>query len=93
MHPVSEAILTETRRQFFGKVAKGIGGLALASLMADDHDALALTQDDAPFGGLPVLPHFAPKAKRCIYLHMMGAPPQMDLLDYKPEPARSRCVG
>ena len=35
-------------------------------------------------GGLPHLPHFAPTAKRCIYLHMMGAPPQMDLLDYKP---------
>ena len=35
-------------------------------------------------GGLPGLPNFAPKAKRAIYLHMVGAPPQMDLLDYKP---------
>jgi hypothetical protein len=35
-------------------------------------------------GGLPGLPHFAPKAKRAIYMHMVGAPPQMDLFDYKP---------
>jgi hypothetical protein len=33
---------------------------------------------------LPGLPHFAPTAKRAIYLHMVGAPPQMDLFDYKP---------
>ena len=83
MHPVKQAILNETRRQFFGQVAKGIGGLALSNLMADD--LLALKQDTQSFGGLPSLPHFAPKAKRCIYLHMMGAPPQMDLLDYKPK--------
>ena len=83
MHPVKEAIQAETRRQFFGKVAMGVGGLALSSLMAED--AFAAPQDAASFGGLPSLPHFAPKAKRCIYLHMMGAPPQMDLLDYKPK--------
>ena len=35
-------------------------------------------------GGLPTLPHFAPKAKRAIYLHMVGGPSQMDLYDYKP---------
>ena len=83
MHPVKDAILAETRRQFFGKVAMGVGGLALSNLMADD--AFGLAQDGQSFGGLPSLPHFAPKAKRCIYLHMMGAPPQMDLLDYKPK--------
>ena len=33
---------------------------------------------------LPDLPHFAPKAKRLIYLHMNGAPSQIDLFDYKP---------
>ena len=83
MHPVKEAILNETRRQFFGQVAKGIGGLALSNLMAEE--LFAQPQDTQAFGGLPTLPHFAPKAKRCIYLHMMGAPPQMDLLDYKPQ--------
>jgi len=82
MHPFKEAIRAETRRQFFGKVATGIGGLALANLLAED--TFALPQQGDSVGGLPDLPHFAPKAKRCIYLHMMGAPPQMDLLDYKP---------
>ena len=84
MHPYKEAIRAETRRQFFSKSAKGIGGLALANLLADDLYALP-GQGGEVVGGLPSLPHFAPKAKRCIYLHMMGAPPQMDLLDYKPK--------
>ena len=68
MHPSDEAVLAETRRQFFGRGARGIGGMALASAM----------------GQSATLPHFAAKAKRCIYLHMVGAPPQQDLLDYKP---------
>jgi hypothetical protein len=38
-----------------------------------------------PRAGLPELPHFAPKAKRAIYLFMAGAPSQMDLFDYKPK--------
>jgi len=82
MHPSEEAIRTETRRQFFARGAKGIGGIALANLLAEE--GLGASKGEAAFGGLPGLPHFAPKAKRCIYLHMMGAPPQMDLLDYKP---------
>ena len=86
MHPLKAlkgAILAETRRQFFGKLAKGIGGIALANLFAED--GFGMPRQDESFGGLPSLPHFAPKAKRCIYLHMMGAPPQMDLLDHKPK--------
>ncbi len=82
MNPVHQAIQTETRRQFFARKAKGIGGIALASLMADE--AKASKGGGERVGGLAGLPHFAPKAKRCIYLHTMGAPPQMDLLDYKP---------
>ncbi len=82
MHPHQEAILTETRRHFFLRGAKGIAGIALGSLLAED--LLAIGGEAGVVGGLPHLPHFAPKAKRCIYLHMMGAPPQMDLLDYKP---------
>ena len=81
MHPSDEAVLTETRRQFFGRSAKGLGNLALFSLLAENSKA------DTPksaVGGLPGLPHFAPKAKRAIYLHMLGAPPQMETFDYKP---------
>ena len=83
MHPSEEAVLVETRRQFFARGARGIGGIALATLLAEN--GLAFSKGEQPFGGLPGLPHFAPKAKRCIYLHAMGAPPQMDLLDYKPK--------
>ena len=82
MDPVQQVIRTETRRQFFSRQAKGIGGIALATLMAND--ARASKAPEARTGGIPGLPHFAPKAKRCIYLHTMGAPPQIDLLDYKP---------
>src|ERR1044072_9677989 len=46
--------------------------------------AEAATEKES-IGGVPGLPHFPPKIKRAIYLHMVGAPPQMDLLDYKPK--------
>src|SRR3954452_24885627 len=61
-----------TRRHFFQSGAAGIGIPALASLLQADT------------GGLQGLPHFAPKAKRVIYLHQSGAPSQLDLFDYKP---------
>ena len=60
-----------TRRHFFSRTATGIGTAALSSLL---HAA----------GGLPGLPHFAPKAKRVIYLFQSGGPSQMELFDYKP---------
>jgi len=68
------------RRQFFAKGAQGIGALALASLLGGKATAQAGTAT----GAIPGLPHFAPKAKRCIYLHLVGAPPQMETWDYKP---------
>jgi uncharacterized protein (DUF1501 family) len=82
LDPSDEAVLAETRRQFFGRGARGLGSLALFSLLAEQ-EAKAKT-DPPAVGGLPGLPHFAPKAKRAIYLHMLGAPPQMDIFDYKP---------
>ena len=75
---VNAAVAAETRRQFFARGARGLGTMALASLMQRDA-AIA-----APTLGLPGLPHFPPTAKRAIYLHLVGAPPQMDLFDYKP---------
>ena len=78
MHPSDKAVLNETRRQFFGHGARGLGIAALASLMGERLPGASTTP------GLPGLPHFAPKAKRAIYLHLVGAPPQIDLLDYKP---------
>ncbi len=70
--------LSLTRRHFFSRTAAGIGGAALASLL--DPQLLS-----ARIGGLAGIPHFAPKAKRVIYLHQSGAPSQLDLFDYKPK--------
>jgi uncharacterized protein (DUF1501 family) len=80
LHPTPEAVLAETRRQFFARGARGIGSIALASLLKAEQTR----QTKAAVGGLPSLPHFAPKAKRAIYLHMLGAPPQLETFDYKP---------
>jgi len=82
MHPYDEAVLLETRRQFFGHAARGLGIAALATMMGEHWAAASGIK---PAGGLPGLPHFAPKAKSAIYLHMVGAPPQMDLFDFKPQ--------
>jgi hypothetical protein len=68
-----------TRRHFFRRGASGIGVVALGSLLNSE-----LFADASATGGLPGLPHFAPKAKRVIYLHQSGAPSQIDLFDYKP---------
>ena len=84
MHPEEQYIQNITRRHFFGKGALGLGTAALASLMSPTLQA-ADAQSSLGNRGLPGLPHFAPKAKRAIYLFMAGAPCQMDLLDYKPE--------
>ncbi|GIT67978.1 MAG: hypothetical protein Ct9H300mP25_14500 [Acidobacteriota bacterium] len=85
MDPVRELFSLKRDDSFLEKGFQRYWGVALSSLLAGDDAAFALpTLVKTATGGLPSLPHFAPKAKRCIYLHMMGAPPQMDLLDYKP---------
>ena len=85
MNPIAERQAFLTRRQFFGRTAVGIGTAALASLLGED---LAKAGDAAPvrqgMGGLPGLPHFPPKVKRVIYLLQNGAPPHLDMFDYKP---------
>jgi len=82
MDPVSERHLAITRRQLFGQAGAGVGLAALASLFGTEHGARAGT---LPVGGVPSgLPHFAPKARRIIYLTQSGAPSQVDLFDYKP---------
>ncbi|GIW82161.1 MAG: sulfatase [Gemmatales bacterium] len=83
MGPIEEYIQLETRRQFFGRCALGLGTAALLSLLQEEY--LRAATGNAARGGLPDLPHFTPKAKRVIYLFMSGAPSQMDLFDYKPK--------
>ena len=77
----NESQLLQTRRDFFTSGRNLLGGAALASLLGE-----AFTQQaQAAASGKAPGPHFAPKAKRVIYLHMVGGPAQMDLFDYKPE--------
>jgi Protein of unknown function (DUF1501) len=83
MHPSDRAVLNETRRQFFSRGARGLGVAALATLLAEKNTALGAPTLET-HGGLAGLPHFPPKAKRAIYLHMVGAPPQLETYDYKP---------
>ncbi len=74
-------LLNVNRRHFLGKAAAGIGGIALGSLLMPDlfGGKKDLTE------GLPLgVPHFAPKAKRVIYMFQNGAPSQLESFDYKP---------
>ena len=75
-----------TRRRFLELSSSGIGAAALATLYNED----LLAQVPNAVGGLPGLPHFAPKAKRIIYLFQSGAPSQHELWDYKPKLADLR---
>ena len=65
---------TYSRRRFLQRFGLGLGGLALNDLLAAE----------APGGGVLGTSHFAPKAKRVIFLFQSGGPSQMDLFDYKP---------
>ena len=78
---LSEYGLNLTRRHFFGRTAHGLGVAAMANLLT--RDGFAQTSN-ATNTGLPGLPHFAPKAKRVIYLFQSGAPSHLDLFDFKP---------
>jgi hypothetical protein len=94
LDPFQEREQFLTRRRFFGKAAAsmglGFGALAMNSLLSRELGALAGPllggQPNAAAGSSKLLlgPHFKPKAKRVIYLHMEGAPSQLDLYDYKP---------
>ncbi len=81
MHPLLQHQLLATRRQFFGHSGLRLGGLALTWLLGQEQ---ARASAPSPHPALPGLPHFPPKAKRLLYLHMNGAPSQIDLWDHKP---------
>jgi len=83
---MTDISLELTRRQLFGMSAQGIGVAALASLLGPDLLASGgAGQEAAAKGvGLAGLPHFAPKAKRVIFLHQSGGPSQLETFDYKP---------
>jgi hypothetical protein len=88
------AVKYKTRRHFLRRSTMGIGGIALSSLLgggcqsqdgrsAEEGNGEEQTQVESPTA--PKSPHFAPDAKRVIYLHMAGAPSQLELFDHKPK--------
>ena len=86
MNPCHDYLRQLTRRQFFSGAGLSLGGLALAQLAGR---LGAAPRPGNPLDArvhppLPGLPHFAPRAKRIIYLHMNGGPSQLDTFDYKP---------
>jgi hypothetical protein len=83
MNPFHEWVRYETRRQFFSHGANAVGWAALATLLGKDA-AGSLAAAASP-ANKPNLAHFPGKAKHVIYLHMVGAPSQIDLFDYKPK--------
>jgi hypothetical protein len=82
MDPQLESLQTITRRHFLKDCPVGLGAIALASLAEKKAKASPMEVVN-PLA--PRSPHFEPKAKRVIYLHMSGAPPHLDMFDYKPE--------
>src|SRR5688572_15517894 len=86
MNVAREHQLLMTRRQLFGRMSAGIGSAALASMLTPS--LFGNTPADATtaltHGVIGKMLHYAPKAKRVIYLVMSGGPSQIDLFDYKP---------
>ncbi len=74
-----------TRRHFFKECGVGLGSIALASLLNENVAANPQAQTPQTKNPLtPKTPHYAPKAKRVIYLFNSGGPSQLDMFDYKP---------
>jgi hypothetical protein len=76
---IVEHRMNMNRRRFLASMSMGVGSVALGSLLIPD--LFRSSPEEAIMAGLP---HFAPKAKRVIYLFQNGAPSQLDLFDYKP---------
>src|SRR5258708_38773601 len=74
-----ESRLNVNRRHFLGKLSLGLGSVAVGSLLVPN----LFKSGDDPLPALG-LPHFAPKARRIIYLFQNGAPSQLESFDYKP---------
>ena len=77
-----EELQLTTRRHFLRQCASGMGGMALASLYG-----CGSAPGDVPLvaAANSLQPHFPARVKQVIFLHMAGAPSQLELFDYKPE--------
>ena len=84
---ISKALHQQTRRQFLKQGSLGLGALAFSLLHSGCNDRSTansgIITDQNPFA--PKSPHFPGRVKNVIYIHMAGAPSQLELFDYKPE--------
>lgn len=78
-----DTLRQQTRRHFLKQCTSGLGALWFASQTQRSDAAIIQRDPSRPLSLHP--PHFRPKAKRVIYLHMAGSPSQLELFDYKPE--------
>jgi hypothetical protein len=85
LHRGSDPITT-SRRWFLRDCGVGLGAMALGELMREAGYAADVSVAADPMA--PKTPHFAPKAKRVIFLFMAGAPSHLELFDYKPQLAK-----
>ena len=84
MNPCVEHKLLATRRHLLGSMAGGIGAAALTDLLwSGAHAASPIPSISDPLAIRP--PHFAPRAKRMIVIHLTGSPPHLDMYDHKPQ--------
>lgn len=83
MDPIIERARTLSRRQLLTRTSLGIGSLALTSLL--NPQLFGSVAQSSAQGGTFKAPHFAPKAKRVVYLFQSGGPSHLDLFDYKPK--------
>src|SRR5688572_29224480 len=93
MNPRHDYLHGVTRRHFLRQCHVGLGGIALSTLLGDSARAGSSatpagiannsTRKINPLAAKA--PHFTAKAKQVIFLHMAGAPSQLELFDYKPE--------
>ncbi len=84
-NPHFDRLAWQTRRHFLRQSSAGLGAIGLAGLLQQEGRGASVGRDEVPNPLAAKPPHFAPKAKRVIYIHCTGSPPHLDLFDYKPE--------
>ena len=87
------SMLAQTRRHFLNESAMGLGALAMGALLGScggKSPSYPPVVFDPARPLLPRPPHFPGKAKQVIYLHMAGAPSQLEMFDFKPELKKTR---
>jgi len=85
MYDSEKIKLSQTRRTFLGRTVRGIGSLALASLLNSSSLTAKVKLGQQKWKGILQPTHFAPRAKRVIHLCMAGGPSHLETLDYKPK--------